>query len=84
MERITVILFLLGLKGALHESSYVDLLCSACSQECWVDEEGKYMEEAGPGLSGLPVLDEGNNTILKLLSRSCLCFLSHGVGLSTL
>lgn len=38
--------------------------------ECWVDEEGKYMDGAGPGLAGLPVLDEGNNTVLQLLKST--------------
>lgn len=39
-----------------------------------MDEEGKYRDGAGPGLSGLPVLDEGNNTVLRLLSRSAILF----------
>lgn len=52
----------------------VDILCFVHSQECWVDEEGKYMDGAGPGLGGLSVLDEGNNKVLQLLGKFSACF----------
>ncbi|XP_014258767.1 isoleucine--tRNA ligase, mitochondrial [Cimex lectularius] len=39
---------------------------------CLVDENGKYLPEAGPDLEGLFVLKEGNDTIVKMLKNDIL------------
>jgi isoleucyl-tRNA synthetase len=41
-------------------------------QECIVDEDGCYTEAAGPILQGLPVLSEGSEAVMDLLSADIL------------
>ena len=36
-----------------------------------MDEEGKYMDGLVPELRGLQVLEEGNPSVLNLLSKCC-------------
>lgn len=40
-------------------------------QECQVDEQGKFMDGVIPELRGLRVLEEGNQSVLQLLSKCC-------------
>ena len=41
-----------------------------CLQECLVDEDGCYIEGAGPALKGLPVLSQGNEAVLRLMAEN--------------